>query len=203
MRRCESCAHAHGSEVGRRAGSRAGTPPSAGPRQLPALGIVQRPSDAARSVGASALSRSIARFASATRRSNATAQPCASQRRRTRGSRSRQQHVRRGQDLADLLVRLDPRRRHAGIPQHPEPERALPGRRVVTRAASAPPGTAARRTRPPPSPRGSAARRCSPTSGRPRACPRRRVASPPWPNRNRRRDRQPDTADRYGWDRCS
>ena len=45
--------------------------------------------------------------------------------------RPRQQQVPRRQQVPDLLVRLDPRRRHAGVAQHPKPERALTGRRVV------------------------------------------------------------------------
>ena len=66
-------------------------------------------------------------------------QPYPGQRRRTRGRRPRQQHIPPIQELADLLVRLDPRRRHACVAEHPEPEGALPGRRVVIERDRHPP----------------------------------------------------------------
>ena len=69
-----------------------------------------------------------------------------------------------GHLAARLLVRFDPRRRHAGLRSidAPSPSRPPPSR---PRAAAAGPGTAGRRRRPAPSPRGSAARRGSPTNG--------------------------------------
>ena len=84
-----------------------------------------------RSVGASALSLSIARFVSATTRSNARCNRARAERRCARDRRPRQQHVPLREQVADLLVRCDPRRGDSGIAQHPEPERPLPSRRVV------------------------------------------------------------------------
>ena len=82
-----------------------------------------------RSVGASVLRRSIARFVGRNEPFQVTPQARSRQgdaaaARASSASRSREQ-------VADLLVRLDPRRRHARIAQHPKPECALPRRRVV------------------------------------------------------------------------
>ena len=52
-------------------------------------------------------------------------------RQRAGSRRTHQERIPIVEQRADLLVGLDPGRRHAGVAQHPEPERAVPRRRVV------------------------------------------------------------------------
>ena len=123
-----------------------------------------------RSVGASALRRTMARFASPTTRSS-SARGARTVRRRSARGRPRQEQI-----ASARAARAPPcrprsragRSRRSAASDAPSPC-SRPARRP--RAAAARPGGAARRRRRPPSPRGSGARSGSPRTGRSRRSP--------------------------------